>query len=201
MSTAAPPEPHSPTCNSTVAATDLKKVLKRTPFSKSRKVHSKFKSPLQVSEVAPVSPEEELAELERKQEQLGAEISQLEAEGYRVEELDHHIDMLHEYNDIKDIGQSLLGRIAIAVRILNPDMVHQIGDQWCCKVVGHLCSIVCRSQGNHHTRTLSPLWPGTRGLRRKLTDVIDIVRCSFFKQEICLFTGYFINNIDLCHSR
>ncbi|XP_053741231.1 DNA repair protein SWI5 homolog isoform X4 [Synchiropus splendidus] len=127
MSTAAPPEPHSPTCNSTVAATDLKKVLKRTPFSKSRKVHSKFKSPLQVSEVAPVSPEEELAELERKQEQLGAEISQLEAEGYRVEELDHHIDMLHEYNDIKDIGQSLLGRIAVLRGTTTRELYHHFG--------------------------------------------------------------------------
>ncbi|XP_030598127.1 DNA repair protein SWI5 homolog [Archocentrus centrarchus] len=86
--------------------------LKRTPFSKFKRVHSHFKSPLQVLESAKVSPAEEAAELERRREQLDTEIAQLEAEGYRVQELEHHIDKLHEYNDIKDIGQSLLGRIA-----------------------------------------------------------------------------------------
>ncbi|XP_023151651.2 DNA repair protein SWI5 homolog [Amphiprion ocellaris] len=86
--------------------------VKRTPFSKFKRVQSRFKSPLQVTESAKVSPAEEVAELERRREQLDTEIAQLEAEGYRVDELEHHIDMLHEYNDIKDIGQSLLGRIA-----------------------------------------------------------------------------------------
>ncbi|XP_068191333.1 DNA repair protein SWI5 homolog [Antennarius striatus] len=84
--------------------------LKGTPLSK--KVRSNFKSPLQVLQSAKVSPEEEVAELQRRTEQLDAEIAQLEAEGYKVEELESHIDMLHEYNDIKDVGQSLLGRIA-----------------------------------------------------------------------------------------
>uniref|UniRef100_A0A8C4SMM8 DNA repair protein SWI5 homolog n=1 Tax=Erpetoichthys calabaricus TaxID=27687 RepID=A0A8C4SMM8_ERPCA len=31
--------------------------------------------------------------------------------GYSVGELDQHIKQLHEYNDIKDIGQMLLGKL------------------------------------------------------------------------------------------
>ncbi|XP_015236500.1 PREDICTED: DNA repair protein SWI5 homolog [Cyprinodon variegatus] len=98
---------------STLEVNDRKEeAFKRTPFSKFKRVNSRFKSPLQVAERPTVSPEEEVAELQRKKEQLESEIARLEKEGYRVEELDQHIDKLHEYNDIKDIGQSLLGRIA-----------------------------------------------------------------------------------------
>ncbi|KAM3599420.1 uncharacterized protein V6R79_005196 [Siganus canaliculatus] len=104
-----------------------KGALKRTPFSKYRKVHSNFKSPLQVNERAKLSPAEEVAELEKKKEQLDAEIAQLEAEGYRVQELEHHIDKLHEYNDIKDIGQSLLGRIATLRGTTTRDLYSHFG--------------------------------------------------------------------------
>ncbi|XP_060936976.1 DNA repair protein SWI5 homolog [Limanda limanda] len=98
---------------STPEPSDVKKAAnKRTPFSRFKRVHSNFKSPIQVTERAKVSPAEEVAELEQRRDQLDAEIAQLEAEGCSVEELERHIDMLHEYNDIKDIGQSLLGRIA-----------------------------------------------------------------------------------------
>ncbi|XP_034048179.1 DNA repair protein SWI5 homolog [Thalassophryne amazonica] len=101
--------------------------LRRTPFSKFRKVHSSFKSPLQVTECTKRSPEEEVEELQRQEEQLDTEITQLEAEGYRVEELERHIDMLHEYNDIKDIGQTLLGRIAALRGTTTRDLYSHFG--------------------------------------------------------------------------
>lgn len=31
--------------------------------------------------------------------------------GYSLEELEKHISLLHEYNDIKDAGQMLLGKL------------------------------------------------------------------------------------------
>ncbi|XP_075885073.1 DNA repair protein SWI5 homolog isoform X2 [Nelusetta ayraudi] len=99
--------------------------LRRTPFSRFRRVQSNFKSP--VSESAKEGPAEELAELQRRSDQLDAEIAQLEAEGCRETELEHHIDMLHEYNDIKDIGQSLLGRIAALRGTTTRDLYSHFG--------------------------------------------------------------------------
>ncbi|XP_068430217.1 DNA repair protein SWI5 homolog [Clinocottus analis] len=104
-----------------------KEAQKRTPSSKFKRVHSNFKSPLQVTENANISLAEEIAELERRREQLDTEIAQLGAEGCRVEELEHHIDMLHEYNDIKDIGQSLLGRIATLRGATTRDLYSHFG--------------------------------------------------------------------------
>ncbi|AWP15125.1 putative DNA repair protein SWI5 -like [Scophthalmus maximus] len=117
------------TCSaSTPERGDSKKAaLRRTPFSKFKRVHSNFKSPVQVTDGAKVSPAQEVAELERRREQLDTEIAQLEAEGCRVEELEHHIDMLHEYNDIKDIGQSLLGRIAALRGTTTRDLYSHFG--------------------------------------------------------------------------
>ncbi|NXX94877.1 SWI5 protein, partial [Centropus bengalensis] len=55
----------------------------------------------------------ELEELKQKNQALDQEIAQLLSEGYSLEELEKHISLLHEYNDIKDAGQMLLGKLAV----------------------------------------------------------------------------------------
>ncbi|NXK89065.1 SWI5 protein, partial [Formicarius rufipectus] len=55
----------------------------------------------------------EIQELKRKDLALDQEIAQLLSEGYSLEELEKHISLLHEYNEIKDAGQMLLGKLAV----------------------------------------------------------------------------------------
>ncbi|CAK7290140.1 DNA repair protein SWI5 homolog [Vulpes lagopus] len=53
----------------------------------------------------------DIQKLKEKRDLLDKEITQLISEGYSVDELEDHISQLHEYNDIKDIGQMLLGKL------------------------------------------------------------------------------------------
>uniref|UniRef100_G3UJK5 DNA repair protein SWI5 homolog n=2 Tax=Loxodonta africana TaxID=9785 RepID=G3UJK5_LOXAF len=55
----------------------------------------------------------DIQKLKEKRDVLDKEISQLISEGYSVDELEDHISQLHEYNDIKDVGQMLLGKLAV----------------------------------------------------------------------------------------
>ncbi|NXU78345.1 SWI5 protein, partial [Oreotrochilus melanogaster] len=55
----------------------------------------------------------EIEELKQKDLALDKEIAQLLSDGYSLEELEKHISLLHEYNDIKDAGQMLLGKLAV----------------------------------------------------------------------------------------
>ncbi|XP_048204649.1 DNA repair protein SWI5 homolog [Perognathus longimembris pacificus] len=55
----------------------------------------------------------DIQKLKDKKDMLDKEIYQLMSEGCSVDELDDHISQLHEYNDIKDVGQMLLGQLAM----------------------------------------------------------------------------------------
>ncbi|XP_054980126.1 DNA repair protein SWI5 homolog, partial [Sorex araneus] len=51
--------------------------------------------------------------LRAERDALEREIAGLLSDGICVEELDEHISRLHEYNDLKDVGQMLLGKLAV----------------------------------------------------------------------------------------
>ncbi|KFO31895.1 DNA repair protein SWI5 like protein, partial [Fukomys damarensis] len=91
----------------------------RTEPGLSRSYRGAFRSPRpsaksgQANGTSKESLHLDVQELKKKRDTLDKEISQLISEGYRVDELEEHISQLHEYNDIKDVGQMLLGRLAV----------------------------------------------------------------------------------------
>ncbi|XP_041370092.1 DNA repair protein SWI5 homolog isoform X2 [Gigantopelta aegis] len=69
-------------------------------------------------------------DLETLQTKLGLlqkEIDDLQKEGYHQDELQDHITKLHEYNEIKDVGQMVLGRIADIEGVRTKDMYGRYG--------------------------------------------------------------------------
>ncbi|XP_056592821.1 DNA repair protein SWI5 homolog [Triplophysa dalaica] len=92
------------------------------------RLNSGFKSPVQSSTVTSAfHPEDEAKELRQTLHQLDSEISLLDKDGFVEEELDKHIDLLHEYNDIKDITQTLLGRLAGLRGVTTRDLYNDFG--------------------------------------------------------------------------
>ncbi|XP_050011366.1 DNA repair protein SWI5 homolog isoform X2 [Alexandromys fortis] len=74
----------------------------------------------------------DIQKLKEKQDMLDKEISQLVKEGYCVIELEDHIALLHEYSDIKDVAQMLLGKLAltrsVTTKELYPDFDLELSD-------------------------------------------------------------------------
>lgn len=54
----------------------------------------------------------DVEKLKTQLKEIDRNIEELTASGCRDDELQLHIDALHEYNEIKDVGQMLLGKIA-----------------------------------------------------------------------------------------
>ncbi|KAF7241041.1 hypothetical protein EYD10_12428 [Varanus komodoensis] len=88
-----------------------------TPTGTQKSCNARFKSPVlprgACQDTNKETLQHEIEELKHKNIALDQEIAQLLAEGYNVEELDGHIALLHEYNEMKDIGQMLLGQMAL----------------------------------------------------------------------------------------
>ncbi|XP_037347361.1 DNA repair protein SWI5 homolog [Talpa occidentalis] len=93
--------------------------LRRTHPGPARSCRGAFRSPRpsprsgQADGASEGSLPLDIQKLKEKRDTLDKEISQLISEGYSVDELDDHISQLHEYNDIKDVGQMLLGKLAV----------------------------------------------------------------------------------------
>uniref|UniRef100_A0ABM5F767 DNA repair protein SWI5 homolog n=1 Tax=Pogona vitticeps TaxID=103695 RepID=A0ABM5F767_9SAUR len=105
--------------------------LRRTPTGIQRNCNASFKSP--VPSLGASHPpdkdalEQEIEKLKKNQLVLDDEIAQLLAEGYSLEELENHIALLHEYNEIKDVGQMLLGRLAVIRGVTTKEIYPEFG--------------------------------------------------------------------------
>ncbi|XP_006119078.1 DNA repair protein SWI5 homolog isoform X1 [Pelodiscus sinensis] len=105
--------------------------LRRTPTGILRNCNARFKSPIQSprsSQSDGVNKEDllrEIEELKQKDLDLDREIAPFLAEGYSLEELEKHISLLHEYNDIKDTGQMLLGKLAMIRGVTTKELYPQ----------------------------------------------------------------------------
>ncbi|XP_069800054.1 DNA repair protein SWI5 homolog, partial [Dendropsophus ebraccatus] len=107
--------------------------LRRTPLGIRGRCRGGFKSPVQSPSVSKSSAADRdnlqgaISELKHKEASLDEEIEKLEAEGFSVEELDEHISLLHEYNELKDTGQMLLGRLAVLRGVTTKDLYAEFG--------------------------------------------------------------------------
>lgn len=107
------------TCGRTATpASNAKRPFQRTrlPFKSPARIASspgvKSGSPDAQKAVKPTGDsEDEVERLKQELREVDAEINGLSRD-YSEHELQRHIDKLHEYNEIKDVGQMLMGRLA-----------------------------------------------------------------------------------------
>ncbi|XP_053461482.1 DNA repair protein SWI5 homolog [Nycticebus coucang] len=111
----------------------LRRFLSRAEPGLSRSYRGTFRSPRpppkpgQADGTGEESLLLDIQKLKEKEDMLDKEIYQLISEGYSVDELEDHIAQLHEYNDIKDVGQMLLGKLAIIRGVTTKELYPEFG--------------------------------------------------------------------------
>lgn len=86
---------------------------KKLANSRHLSFHSPFRSPIfKNSPHDPQKLRETLNILLKKESELDENITELESQGLQAEKVQNHIDQLHKYNDIKDMAQIVMGRLA-----------------------------------------------------------------------------------------
>ncbi|KAF7486413.1 DNA repair protein SWI5 homolog [Marmota monax] len=107
--------------------------LRRTEPGQNRSSRGAFRSPRPSSKSGPAagtgeeSLHHEIQKLKEKKKMLEREISQLISGGYSEDEMEEHISLLHEYNDIKDVGQMLLGKLAVIRGVTSKELYPEFG--------------------------------------------------------------------------
>ncbi|XP_051026513.1 DNA repair protein SWI5 homolog [Acomys russatus] len=112
--------------------------FRRTESEFNQSCYAPFRSPRpspkseEADEVSEESLKADIQKLKEKQDMLDKEISQLVPEGYHVIGLEDHIALLHEYNDVKDVAQMTLGKLAVTrgvtTKELYPDFDLDLSD-------------------------------------------------------------------------
>ncbi|CAN7992703.1 unnamed protein product [Ixodes hexagonus] len=91
--------------------------FKRRRLSQARFTNTSFHSPVKIlPEKKPESLDElrrELDGLKSKSREIDQELDDLRAQGLKTEELDWHIEKLHEYNDVRDAAHIIIGHLAV----------------------------------------------------------------------------------------
>ncbi|XP_062063442.1 DNA repair protein SWI5 homolog [Lepus europaeus] len=107
--------------------------LRRTAAGPGRGCRGAFRSPRPTSKTGQAGGTREeslhldIQNLKERRDVLDTEISQLLSEGYSVDELEDHITQLHEYNDIKDVAQMLLGKLAVIRGVTTKELYPEFG--------------------------------------------------------------------------
>lgn len=65
--------------------------------------------------------------LENQLKYINQEIAQLYDQGHKENDLPKYINVIHEYNEIRDITQRVLGELAVNLRVTTTSLYRQFG--------------------------------------------------------------------------